>query len=557
MFNSKQTTLLGSNKQTSATTKSAFVAAGMKRAARTLSGNLAPKYSTTGNTFVDQFGKMGSYKQPRSFDEVATDMSTLWAINSLMTVMFTFFIRIITRVVTFFNNERTSVPQRGAGLRHEGMLRMIWLHLYHPDTFWKNIQLYISVGSWRDVFQMLSFDLQYNGWSGRQLNWENFGKLILAGLENPNTTNLVKKYLPQIKANSTCHTIGSQADNMIAKWIANLLFGAKTDGTTYKKYRKLKVSGTAHQWQQLISQGKHDLVDFDTVHGRALALMVSGKYLENQGLTAKYEAWISSKPIAKYTGYACELFAKPFEKVYQQKTINAQFMQLVETAKKGALSSSPLIVVRDTSASMSGTATGTKQSCGDVAKALALFFSYMLPDGAFANSWIEFNSSAQMHTWKGSTPVEKWKNDHSSYVGSTDFMSVIRLFAKIRKSGVDEKEFPTGIICVSDGEFNPAALGTTNVQAARKLLTSAGFSSEYVKNFKIILWNLQSGYYGSETGKKFETYGETENVFYFSGYDGSIIAFLTGVDGQKSIPKTDVELFNAAMEQEVMSLIEL
>ena len=162
-----------------------------------------------------------------------------------------------------------------------------------------------------------------------------------------------------------------------------------------------------------------------------------------------------------------------------------------------------------------------------------------------------------MHQWKGSTPVEKWKNDHSSYVGGTNFMSVIKLFCKIKQSGVPESEHPNGVLCISDGEFNPAQLGRTNVESARTLLANAGFSADYVKNFKIVLWNLQSNHYGPDTGKKFETYGETENAYYFSGYDGSIIAFLTVVEGQKSTPKTDVELFEAAMDQEVLHRIEL
>lgn len=556
MFTNKKTQLFDTNKK-SAVKTNAFVSAGMKKGAETLSGNMALKYSTTGNDFVDQFGKLGSYKAPRSFESVSNDMSALWATSPFLCVCFVLYIRLITRVVSIFSLDRkTSTVQRGAGLKHEGMLRMIWLHIFHEETFWKNIHLFISVGSWHDVIKMLAYDLQYNGWKGRVLNWNTMGSLILAGLENPNTTNLVKKYLPQIKANSKCTTIESQADNIIAKWICSLLFeGEKI--SNYKKYRLLKTSGTAHQWQQLISQGKHELVNFDTVAGRALALMVSSKYITNNGLEDKYDKWISSKPIAKFTGYVHELFQKLPTKKYQIDTLNAQFKGLVETAKKNAKSGTSMIVVRDTSGSMGSPASGTKMTCGNIAKSLALFFSEMLPDGYFADSWIEFNHSAKMHKWKGSTPYEKWTNDHSGYVGDTNFLSVIRLFNKIRSDGVSEDEFPTGILCISDGEFNPAQLGRTNVESARNILSIGGFSDEYVKNFKIVLWNLQSDYYGPGTGEKFETYGGIENVYYFSGYDGAVIAFLTGVEGQKSEPKTAEELFHAAMNQEILQMVEI
>jgi hypothetical protein len=552
MFNSKQTQLISKDETKQKT--SAFVNAGLKKSAETTSGNGALKYSTTGNDFVDQFGKLGSYKSPRSFEDISRDMSTLWAQNALLTVCFVFFIRMITRVVQFFDNTKTSTVQRGAGLKHEGIFRMIWIHIHHKDTFWKNISLWISIGSWKDIITMLSYDLQYNGWKDRKLDWDSFGKLILAGLENPNTVNLVKKYLPQIKSNSQCTTLEAQADNIIAKWICSLLFGSKETPSSYKKYRKLKASGTAHQWQQLISQRKHNLIDFNTVHGRALSQLVSSKYLKNQGLEAKYQKWIESKPIAKFTGYVHELFHKLPQTKYQIDTLNAQFNGLVETAKKNATTATSMIVVRDTSYSMRSFATGTNMACYNVAKALALFFSEMLPNGAFANSWIEFNSSAKMRTWKGSTPYEKWTNDTSSYIGSTNFQSVIKLFCNIKEQGISESEFPTGIICISDSEFNPAGLNKTNVQTALSTLRKEGFSEEYVSNFKIVLWNLQSKAYGG-AGNKFETYGNVPNVYYFSGFDGSIVAFLTGVEGKTFTPSTAEELFLAAMDQEILKKI--
>ena len=101
------------------------------------------------------------------------------------------------------------------------------------------------------------------------------------------------------------------------------------------------------------------------------------------------------------------------------------------------------------------------------------------------------------------------------------------------------------------GEFNPTSLGKTNVTAALDKLRNAGFSQEYTSNFVIVLWNLQSNHYGKGTGKKFETYGNTPNVFYFSGYSASIISFLT--DGIKNAE----ELFDEVMNQEILQMIEV
>lgn len=537
-----------------------FIEAGLnahrRKEAETLSGNGALKYATTGNPFVDQFGILGSYKKPRTFSDISHDCDVLWNEDKRHAVLFIFYIRMISRTIKFWDGSSTKSPQIGAELKHEGIMRMIWLHMKEPHIFWNNIMLFVSAGSWKDVFTMLSYDLMYNGWEDRKLNWDRFGDLILTGLSNENTSELIKKYLPQIKTKSACKTVESQADTIIGKWICSRLFDVKekSEGYSYKQYRKLKSAGTAHDWQKYISRKQFDRIDFNSIHGRALNLLVRSKFLANQGLAEKYSEWIKKdETTAKYTGFVHELFnnlplnlraldSNSFE------TINKQFDTLVQKAKSNEKNTS-LIVVRDTSGSMGDIALGTKMSCYNIAKALALYFSEFL-NGKFANSWIEFNSNAKMHVWKGDTPLNKWYNDKSGYIGGTDFLSVIKLFCQIKNDGVLEEDFPTGILCISDSEFNPSSLGITNVQHALKLLEAAGFSKEYISKFVIVLWNLQSGFYGPNTGKKFETYGNVENVFYFSGYSAATVSFLTGEI------KNAFELFESAMDQEILNMIQ-
>jgi len=556
MFVTKQNPAQVAKKSTSVA-QSTFVKAAQKQSAKTVSGNGAVKYSKLDDPLCTQFGILGSYKAPRSFQDIQADCELLWSLNSLQCVLFMFYIRMITRVTQLFNGDNTSVSQKGAELRHEGIMRMIWLSVKSPDVFWRNIEIYIAISSWKDIITMLQYDLVYNGWNGRVLNWDNFGQLLMEGLSNKNTCELVKKYLPQIRANSQCTTIEAQADNQIAKWICSLLFGVKEDttGWTYKKYRKLKSAGTAHQWQQLISRGQFDHIDFAKIHGRALNLLVRSKFLKNHGLEEKYQAWITKPETkeVKYTGFVHELFeglpnTLTRLSVGGQETINKQFQTLIE--KGGKSEQSKLICVRDTSGSMGSACTGTKLSCYNVAKALALYFSEFLT-GAFSNAWIEFNSTAQMHTWAGTTPLEKWFNDHSSYVGSTNFQSVIQLFCSLRANGLPEADFPVGILMISDGELNKSSMNETNVETAKRTMLQY-FSKEYVDNFIMCMWNLQSNHYGPSTGKKFETYeAETPNCFYFSGFSASVISFLTGkIMNQK-------ELLAAALNQEILQLVKL
>jgi len=132
-------------------------------------------------------------------------------------------------------------------------------------------------------------------------------------------------------------------------------------------------------------------------------------------------------------------------------------------------------------------------------------------------------------------------------LSQSNFQSVIKLFVSLKQQGIPESEFPTGILCISDSEFNPAQLGQTNVQTALDTLRKGGFSNDYVNNFVIVLWNLQS----YNRGNKFETFGDVNNVFYFSGYSATTISFLT------SKIKNAEELFNEAMNQELLNMIEV
>jgi hypothetical protein len=518
---------------------------------KTRSGNGALKFSSSGSTLVDQFTKAGKYKEPRKFSEIASDCEMLWGEDPLKAVKFTLFLRTIPRVVNLPDGTKTELPQKGTELKHEPIMRMLWLHGKSPESFWNNILLFVSLGSWHDVFTMLQYDLSYNGWNKRQLDWDKFGQLILGALNNKNTVDLVKKYLPQIKSRSQATTIDAQSNNAIAKWICSLLFGNKEGPSTYKQYRKLKNSGTAHDWQKLISAARFNDIDFNAIHGRALSILVKSKFLKNHGLSDKYSAWITAPTTkeVKYTGFVHELFEGSWRNdKNKEATIDKQFETLVQKAKSDEVTD--LIVVRDTSGSMGSQCPGTKSTCYDVAKALALYFSEFLK-GRFAGHWIEFNSDAKLHSWVGQTPVDKWKNDKSSFVGGTDFQRVIQLFVKMKKDGVPESDFPRGILCVSDGEFNATQLGDTNVNAAKSALRGAGFSKDYVDNFVIVLWNLQNSYYGKGSGEKFETGKDTKGVYYFGGYSASVISFL----GQKI--KTTYELMDDALNQEILSMVEI
>lgn len=556
----------------SSPTENSFVKEALKASNETLSGNGSLKYTTSGDDFVDNFASVSYFKNPRSYKEVSKDMQRLWSQDPLKCLKLAVYIRMITRkpqVLEHFGLEKAQVleVQKGQGLRHEGILRMLWLAINHPITFTQNFCYFIAAGSWKDVITMLNLDLQFHGWDGRKLNWKFFRNIIYAGLTNQNTTHLVRKYLPTIRTNSKSKTLEAQADTLIGRWIARSLFQEDNKLTAYKNYRKLKSEGIAHEWQQLISKQLYKEIKFDKIAGRALQLIVNSKFLENHGLREDYLKWIQSKTTAKYTGFVFELF-KPLEPerydwrqkgyMYQEldeaskATINAQFAGLIQTAKEGTDTQTHFLVARDISGSMTSEATGCGMSSYSVAKAMALYFSEFLT-GPFANSYVEFADTCNMVQWKGATPVDKWMNDRNANYGSTNFLAVARLFTELKQKGVPESDFPEGLLCLSDGEYGYCGKDTTNFTAFRDILRRAGFSEEYVKNFKLVLWDIPNGYYGKQK-PTFEDFADAPNCFHMSGYDPAVVAFLMGKGYN---PCNSKELFEAAMNQDLLNLLKV
>ena len=236
-FEKKLSNLLGKQE-----VNNAFITQALKESNVTTSGNDAKKYSTSGDDFVDNFAAISQFKSPRSYQEVSKDMTLLWSQNPTLCLKLAVYIRLITRKSKVVTEESAEIleVQRGQGLKNEGIMRMLWLAINQPKAFKINFSYFIAAGSWKDVFQMLSLDLQYHGWDERKLDWNFFYLAIGAGITNPETTHLVRKYLPTIRTNKNCKTIEAQADTLVGRWLARKFSPDLEKETAYKAYRKMK-----------------------------------------------------------------------------------------------------------------------------------------------------------------------------------------------------------------------------------------------------------------------------------------------------------------------------
>ena len=529
--------------------------------ARTENGAIS--YATIGTALLDQFSKAGSYRG-RELVNVWADQSKLWAEDSESALKFPFYLRMITRKTNVIGKGTTDSVQRGSGARDEAFKRLLWIAKYHPVEFYRNLWLLPVVGSWKDLWVLLAFD-----GADEYLDKEKFFNVIAEGISDERHKDLVKKYLPRIRSTKKCHTDWAKRTNVLAKEFASYA------GWTYNEYRQFKVTGKAHEFQRLICGKMYSKINWNTIPGKALLNLVSGKFLDNHRLTKDYIKWIDSQPVAKFNGYAYELGKKlggcgngrnlTGASLATKITVDKQFDGLIATASEndGAIHGNVLCAL-DTSDSMNERVDKAGTTAYDVCVGLGIYFSE-LNKGAFHNVVAMFDFESKVKTLKGSFS-DKWLDIRSSKTawGSTNFQSLIDLIVEVRRKHpeIPLDEMPSTLLIVSDMQFNPSGnfyfeadsiAERTNYEAAMEKLREV-FPEEFVKNFKIIWWNV-----ANERTKDFPSTMDDAGTYFFSGFDGATISFLLGgeniaVGGEKSQPSAE-DVVRAALGQDVLQLI--
>ena len=550
----------------------AFIdAIGFKPTTETENG--AKTFSTTLSAIVDQFGKAGNYRA-RDIQAVFEEQALIWNENAEAALRFPFYLRMITRKVKVNGDNETDKVQNGQGARDEAFKRLLWIAKEHSDAFYKNIWVLPLVGSWKDLWQMMFYDITLNV---NVIDKTQMYMIMANGLACDTHVDLVKKFMPRIKSSSKCTTDWTKITNSLAKGFANYM------GITYKEYNKLKTSGKAHDFQKIICAREYERINWNRIPGRALNLLVTSKFLKNHDLTEAYKDWVMQQPVAKFTGYVFELARKAREAVsarsfygmknYTDKmpievkhTLDLQFKGLVETAKKDGKINENVLVALDTSGSMARIVDGLKDvCCGDIAVSLALFFAE-LNEGAFHRKVMMFDDTSYPHDFTSDSFCENILSLPSVPCGGTNFQSVIEEIVKIRKEHpeIPLEEYPTTLLTVSDMQFNATSPWWSssrrdqecNLEYAKSTLAKV-FPQEFVDNMKFIWWDCAS------RRKTFEGTAFDSGITYLSGFDGSIINVLLGMEkvvdartGEYRNPTAE-ELVEKALSQEILNYLSL
>ena len=313
--------------------------------------------------------------------------------------------------------------------------------------------------------------------------------------------------------------------------------------------------------------------DWNKIPGRALTLLASGKFLERHNLVNSYKDWIGKKDVAPFAGYPCELYKRYKEATWSrhgltyslQQTIDKQFDSLVKKAEADGKITENVLVGLDTSGSMMSAIKGLPNyQCIDMAVSLALFFA-KLNKGAFHNKVMMFDNVSRPFDLPSESFTENARSLPSVPCGGTNFQSIIDEIVKIRKENPDIplEDYPKTILVVSDMQFNPIPrmIGhrdrpnaePTNAEYSRNVLKTV-FPSEFVDSMKFVWWDC--------CGRGAQTYeGDSNNGqdFFFSGFDGSILSFLIGMENKTEngqvVKVTAEEIALNALNQEILSYV--
>lgn len=533
-------------------TRNQFLASLGKHAAYTANG--AVSNSTTGNLLVDQFAKSGS-SMGRSLNEVFADQSAIWGQSPIDALRFAFYLRMITRKVKMPGGDETNAVQKGQGNADESLKRMLWIALYHPETFYKNLWIVPLVGSWKDLWILLTMS--------DELDKNEFFKVMAQGISEETQCGLVLKYMPRIRSYKKCKSDWAKKTNTLAIEFCKYL------GLDERGYRKLKASGKAHTFQQLICGRLYDKLDFNLIPGRALSILTSNncQFLKSHGLYDKYLEWIKKQPVAKFTGFVYELGMKYRESnnwgninIAEKITLDKQFDGLIELAKKDNKGITGNVwCCLDTSGSMNSAVKGTNARCCDIANSLALYFS-TLNEGAFHKCVLGFDNRSTFYKLSG-TFTDMMSNLPRVGCGGTNFQGAIDEIIRVRKTNpnIPLEDYPKTLLVVSDMQFNPVVSSgyrglryssDTNYEEMKKKLYGS-FPKEFVDDMKFIWWHVTSCY------NDFPSTIDDPGTYVFSGFDGAIISLLLGTEDEfdengnkKSLSMQD--MVDKALSQELL-----
>lgn len=493
--------------------------------------NGAVSLASTGNAALDYFSKAGTYRG-RDDKLVAADMEKIFKQDPLQALKLVFGVRLITRIP-----KGEEVVATGMGQRDETIRALIWLHNNMPEHLYANLHLVPLFGSWRDFFDPKVI---------QNLDNQKLFELIAQGLEVEGQTDLIKKFLPQIRMGKK---VRSERDKIRSQFAEKLRLHL---GLTPKAYRKLKASGAAHIWQKQMSNREWDKINPEGIPGKAMLIHTTRKGKDGKTVFERHNQenrileWALSKETIKFTGFPYEITKKALElsmgkiDVLQRAILERQFQLLLDQA--GNHSYGNLLPVVDGSGSMASLAM-PGVTAQDIAVSLAMVFS-SLNTGYFKDQVCKFDRTSSMHKLSGGFFDRVQQLYRLGCMGNTNFQSVIDMLVNMRKMlpNVPVSEYPKVLLVISDMQMDPTnrepdyysysqpdkprnlAAEKTNFQAMQEKLRSVG-----LEGISTIWWRVAAPGAGTSNITEFQVTSQEQGTAIISGFNPLMLNSMLGI----------------------------
>ena len=414
--------------------------------------------------------------------------------------------------------------------------------------------LFVLAGTWKDLWSENLIDV---------IPTPKLVEMIIFGLNTASTRDLVLKYLPREQKGLTDYNKKKEA---LRRALCEEL------GISNSFYRALKASGGAHKYQQLMSANRWDELDFNMFPSRALEALnkVSKKdgrtIVQRHGIEDAFASWLYSRDSVNFTGYPYELILKVRERrtlsAVDRALVNKQYEELKKKINNSGKGTGVLPVI-DTSGSMFIYRVPNSEAMAiDVALSLGILLSDSL-EGPFNRHFIGFSTTSTLQSLEGAdfySMATGLLSNRNRWMGSTNFASVIDLLVDLRNNNpeIPVSEFPTSLVVISDMQFNPTAkknyFGSNTREEDNSSVAQARLDEVGLGHIQLIWWYVAPDR-GGKPSHKYE-----DNRAYISGYDGSVVNVITGLE-QKSAGRgksdlTSEQLMIEALSQELYLLVD-
>ena len=471
----------------------------------TTNGDVA--YTSTGSELLNMFGSFGSLRTSNELN-ILNMFKKAFSDNSLDAMKLLFYFRDI---------------REGQGERRPFQIVIKWLADNHPSIIINNLENIVEFGYWKDLYHLMNTQLEYdviNFWIDAILN----------------NNLLAAKYAP-----TESQSVKDRTD------INKFLKIVKMKGLSPKDYRKTlsALRSTANIVEKLMSENKFGDINYEHVPSLAATKYRKAfskkdaeryvKYLSDVKLGVKKINATATNPVALMESYGIYSFNDNETIEMQWKSLKNPFLG----------DNKPLLVVADTSGSMSSKATD-KSSMKDVAMALTVFCSERLSD-PYKNMFMVFSNSAKFQQFPESYSVREkfnfFKRNHE--VANTNFDNVSKEIIKVaKKAKLNSNDIPN-LLVITDAQFDSIVDNpNTALERFKSNFESAGFAAP-----KVVFWNLNA-----KVGTK-PVYKSDTNTMLISGYSPNILKTVLENIEYKEV--TPLDLMNAVLQKERYSVINL